>query len=603
MQQNGDMINDIGVHLYSDENPFYLEPEDDAGNTEYKYKLTDLSESTLENRVTQMNFRLDEGNGEAIYQIGVTDDGCPLGLNSEKLEETIKNLKYIASKLTASIQMIDKSESPINLLNDTNKQMYINCNRFDKKTIPNIVLDEPRYVCEFLVRRITHNNNYVGLRIAVAGNVDAGKSTTIGVLTQGMNDDGKGGARKHVFNHQHEIISGRTTSVSQEIMGFDENGDVVNEKLRKLKPPTWPEIVRASHKICSFYDMAGHEKYFNVTIRGMSGVFPDYCMIMIGSNMGITQMTREHMIICLMRQIPMIVIFTKIDMAPEHVLKKNMTELTKLITGAGVNKTPYNVKSKRDVINCCHNISSGVIVPIIKLSNVTGENMDLLKIMLNCLPSRTNYHNHLNKPSKYTIQETFLVSGIGTVVNGFLQAGVVSVKNTMWLGPYSDGRFKKVTIKSIHDKRTDVTNAFAGQSVCFALRGIERTEIKKGMVLIDGNQQEPNCVTEFDAEIEIFGKHSTSIRVGYEPVIHIENVSQSAKLMKIDNVVRKSSTHATLEAYDKKGDLVIRSGDRAFVRFKFCHNPVYIEEGLKMLFREGKTRGVGIIEKVYKIHS
>jgi GTPase len=82
----------------------------------------------------------------------------------------------------------------------------------------------------------------------------------------------------------------------------------------------------------------------------------------------------------------MIAIFVKIDMAPEHITQKNIEELEKLLKGPGVNKTLFTIKTKRDVLNCCHNSSSGVIVPIIKISNVTGENLDFLKIFLNCLP-------------------------------------------------------------------------------------------------------------------------------------------------------------------------------------------------------------------------
>lgn len=83
--------------------------------------------------------------------------------------------------------------------------------------------------------------------------------------------------------------------------------------------------------------MAGHEKYFNTTIRGISGVFPDYAFIMIGSNMGISGMTKEHIIICIIRQIPIIVLFTKVDIAPTHILEKNIKLLIKMMKG--VNKS------------------------------------------------------------------------------------------------------------------------------------------------------------------------------------------------------------------------------------------------------------------------
>ena len=58
------------------------------------------------------------------------------------------------------------------------------------------------------------------------GNVDAGKSTILGVLTQGELDNGRGCARLNLFRHLHEIQSGRTSSISHEIMGFNDKGEV-----------------------------------------------------------------------------------------------------------------------------------------------------------------------------------------------------------------------------------------------------------------------------------------------------------------------------------------------------------------------------------------
>lgn len=60
------------------------------------------------------------------------------------------------------------------------------------------------------------------IRIAVIGNVDSGKSTLVGVLTKGIMDDGRGSARMKVFNFGHEAQNGRTSSIGQEIMGFDD---------------------------------------------------------------------------------------------------------------------------------------------------------------------------------------------------------------------------------------------------------------------------------------------------------------------------------------------------------------------------------------------
>lgn len=100
-------------------------------------------------------------------------------------------------------------------------------------------------------------------------------------------------------------------------------------------------------------------------------------------------MTREHMIVCLMRGIPIIIVFTKVDIAPEHILAKNLEKISALMKGPGVRKMPWQVKERADVFNCVQNMGNGLVVPILAVSNVTGDGMDLLRLMLNLLPSRT----------------------------------------------------------------------------------------------------------------------------------------------------------------------------------------------------------------------
>lgn len=70
------------------------------------------------------------------------------------------------------------------------------------------------------------------MRSAVAGSVDAGKSSLVGVLTHGMDgrpllDNGSGSARMNVFQHKHEIETGRTSSLSQQMLGYDEEGKLL----------------------------------------------------------------------------------------------------------------------------------------------------------------------------------------------------------------------------------------------------------------------------------------------------------------------------------------------------------------------------------------
>lgn len=66
--------------------------------------------------------------------------------------------------------------------------------------------------------------DFLEIRVAVVGNVDAGKSTLLGVLTHGELDNGRGHARQRLFRHKHEMESGRTSSVGNDILGFDSEG-------------------------------------------------------------------------------------------------------------------------------------------------------------------------------------------------------------------------------------------------------------------------------------------------------------------------------------------------------------------------------------------
>lgn len=120
------------------------------------------------------------------------------------------------------------------------------------------------------------------LRVAVVGNVDAGKSTLLGVLTHGELDNGRGHARLKLFRHKHEIESGRTSSVGNDILGFDVRGAVTNQPDTHGGHLDWVRICEDSAKVVTFIDLAGHEKYLKTTVFGMTGHLPDYCMLMVG---------------------------------------------------------------------------------------------------------------------------------------------------------------------------------------------------------------------------------------------------------------------------------------------------------------------------------
>ena len=74
-------------------------------------------------------------------------------------------------------------------------------------------------------------------------------------------------------------------------------------------------------------DLCGHEKYLKTTMFGLSGLYPQYAMLVIGANMGVSRMTKEHIGIAMSLKIPMFVVITKIDLAPENVYTETMNTI------------------------------------------------------------------------------------------------------------------------------------------------------------------------------------------------------------------------------------------------------------------------------------
>lgn len=170
-----------------------LPPEPQLGNIEYKLKLINPSKQRFEHLVTQMKWRLREGNGEAIYEIGVSDSGQLHGLCDADMSSSLHTLNQMARKLDASTSVLRRK-----------------------------ALTTGRSVVEVLVRKIPDDQHNIEVRVAVLGGADAGKSTLLGVLTQGEFDNGRGRARLNMFRHMHEIQTGRTSCISHETLGFDQ---------------------------------------------------------------------------------------------------------------------------------------------------------------------------------------------------------------------------------------------------------------------------------------------------------------------------------------------------------------------------------------------
>lgn len=425
------------------------------------------------------------------------------------------------------------------------------------------------------------------IRLSVIGNVDSGKSTLVGCLTKNIKDDGRGYARQFVFNFQHETQSGRTSSISNELIGFKDGKIISGGRVNEKKNVSWKEIVANSDKLVTLIDLCGHEKYLKTTMYGLTALLPDYGMILVGTNMGVQRMTKEHLGIIISLNIPFFIVFTKIDLAPKDIKDNTIASFANLLK-TGLQKTVFNVKTEEDAKASASAIIGGAVVPFFQISTVSGEGVDNLKRFISQLIPRysLNSSNYLIKtPSdsvEFLIDSTFNTK-VGFVHAGILVSGTIKEAQNLYIGPTSEGSFKPIQIKKIQFKRVESPYVECGNECSVKLRSLDKNyelnekTFRKGMLLVSNPQVQISI--EFEVEALIV-HHSSTIKVGYQSVIHCHVIRQTA----------------TIVAMNKE---CMRAGDSGIIKFRFIKSPEYLKINDIVLFREGRTRGKGKVIKIY----
>ncbi|PVD25606.1 hypothetical protein C0Q70_13265 [Pomacea canaliculata] len=418
---------------------------------------------------------------------------------------------------------------------------------------------------------------FIDLRLAVLGNVDAGKSTLLGVLTQGELDNGRGCARLNLFRHLHEIQSGRTSSISYDILGFDCKGQVVNY----AECRTIEEICEKSSKLITLIDLAGHHKYLKTTIFGLTGNCPDFAMLVVSATTGIVGTTKEHLGYALALGVPVIVVVNKVDLCPKIGLQRLLKQLETILKSPGCRKIPARISNEDDAISVASSLDTNRITPIFTVSCVTGQNLDLILKFLHVLPPQ---HSHSERErlaqdlTEFQIDELYSVPLVGTVVGGVIRRGSIREGEKLLLGPSDSGTFNEVKVRTVHRNRLPCRLIQAGQAASVALMDVEREQLRKGMVLISPSTPAV-CCRQFQADVYVLF-HSGQISSNFQTTIHIGTVCQTAKILKMD----RSS---------------LRTNEKARVIFEFKYKPEYIRVGARLLFREGKSKGVGEVLQIF----
>ncbi len=507
------------------------------GNVEFKTRLdpeVHLSDGRFESLAAQLRHRVLSGDGEALYVIGVTDAGGLAGIEPDAFSESMDVLSLIAQEADAHIASVETRGIGGGLVGIATI--------VEGRTWP---VDDEHLV------------------IGTAGHVDHGKSTLVGTLVTGEADDGQGATRAYLDRKPHEIERGLSADISYGVYGFEGDDPVrLDNPDRKTDRAS---VVKRSDRVVSFVDTVGHDPWLRTTIRGIVGGKLDYGLLVVAADDGVTATTREHLGILLATDLPTIVAVTKADLVSEPRIEEVLEEVERTLRGVG--RTPLPLA--RHGIETAIDELSDSVVPIVVTSAVEGTGLDELDALFHQLPKRAGEDGEF----RMYIDRVYTVTGVGPVASGTIRSGAIEAGDRLSLGPTADGRFIEVEARSIEMHYHRVDQAEAGQIVGIALKGVASEELKRGMVLMPVDT-ESTPVRSFEAEVMVLN-HPTKITNGYEPVVHLETVSEAARF--------------------KPTDSHLLPGDSGRTRITFKFRPYLIEEGQRFVFREGKSKGVGTV--------
>ncbi|KAF6841796.1 GTP-binding protein [Colletotrichum musicola] len=476
---------------------------------------------------------LEESRG-ALYEIGVADDGTLVGLTKDEMDESITTLRVMAATLGCRVEIL--------------RHVIVGeCQWFETSELVDNVASQPAqiarqarlWVVEALVtpdfsakhppegalgngnrevKRSPRANEAVvvpsrgrsttdQLRVTLTGPTTSGKSTLLGTLSTGTLDNGRGKSRISLFKHRHEVASGMTSSVAQELIGY-KNHAIFNFAQDHVE--SWVDIHDSAEngRLVFVSDSAGHPRYRRTILRGLFGWAPQWTIMCLGADdaeartsrdgasstanevLGIAgagvDLAKAHLELCLKLKNPLVIAITKYDLATKGSLQRTLGQVLTHIKEAG--RVPKILRPAAGGAQEWASIPSADLdqaraltqqmeqsgdllkfIPIVLTSAVSGAGIGLTHALLENLPLPPAPAAHdfigmaLNpeQPScVFHIDDTFSLpasyaslaenptqNDAGTVVSGYLRFGKLSVGDKIVVGPFpaGDDDFKGMT--------------------------------------------------------------------------------------------------------------------------------------------------------------
>ena len=389
----------------------------------------------------------------------------------------------------------------------------------------------------------TFNRNKPHLNIGTIGHVDHGKTTLTAAISKVLAD--KGLAEKKDFS------------------AID---SAPEEKERGITINTAHIEYETENRHYAHVDCPGHADYVKNMVTGAAQM--DGAILVCAATDGPMPQTREHILLCRQVNVPRIVVFmNKVDMVDDPEL----LELVEL--------------ELRDLLSTYE--YDGDNSPIIKgsaLGALNGEPKWVATVeeLMNAVDTWIEQPvRDQDKPFLMPIEDVFSITGRGTVATGRIESGVINTGDPVDIVGMGDEKLTS-TVTGVEMFRKILDRGEAGDNVGLLLRGIEKTDIKRGMVIAKQGSVTPH--KKFKAEVYILSKEEggrhTPFHSKYRPQFYVR------------------TTDVTGEIFLPEGVEMVMPGDNLTITVELLQ-PIALNVGLRFAIREGgRTVGAGQVTEI-----
>ena len=395
------------------------------------------------------------------------------------------------------------------------------------------------------------------VNIGTIGHVDHGKTTLTAAITMALQKfSGKSGKK------------------------YDEIDSAPEEKARGITINTAHVEYETENRHYAHVDCPGHADYVKNMITGAAQM--DGAILVVSGADGPMPQTKEHLLLAKQVGVPNIVVFLNKE---DQVDDPELLELVEL----EVRETLEDYEFPGDDVPIVAGSALEALEALINNPEVSDNEWvnKIFKLMENVDSYIPTPERETDKSFLMAVEDVFSITGRGTVATGRVERGVLKTGETVDLVGLGDTQNLTVTGLEMFQKTLDET--VAGDNVGILLRGVQKDDIQRGMVIASPNSIEPH--TNFEAQVYVLtkeegGRHTPFFQ-GYRPQFYVRTTDVTGKI-------------ETFTADDGSETKMVIPGDRVKMVVELIQ-PIAIEDGMRFAIREGgRTVGAGVVSKILK---